>query len=206
MDRNIRVNKTQSPPSIVALRKESVDRNFDTVQIVIVVVKSLSARRAWIEIQGVVSCPLFISWSLSARRAWIEISPAGCWRDARRASLSARRAWIEICPTCQWRRSVKVALRKESVDRNNSLESKQIDPSVSLSARRAWIEISCFWCIINLYESLSARRAWIEILLLSLLSRAVRVALRKESVDRNTFPIRWQFWPGLRRSPQGERG
>ena len=34
-----------------------------------------------------------------------------------------------------------VALRKESVDRNNSLESKQIDPSVSLSARRAWIEI-----------------------------------------------------------------
>ena len=36
---------------IVALRKESVDRNFDAVQIVIVVVKSLSARRAWIEIR-----------------------------------------------------------------------------------------------------------------------------------------------------------
>ena len=36
----------------VALRKESVDRNFDTVQIVIIVVKSLSARRAWIEISG----------------------------------------------------------------------------------------------------------------------------------------------------------
>ena len=34
----------------VALRKESVDRNFHTVQIVIVVVQSLSARRAWIEI------------------------------------------------------------------------------------------------------------------------------------------------------------
>ena len=34
----------------VALRKESVDRNFDAVQIVIVVVQSLSARRAWIEI------------------------------------------------------------------------------------------------------------------------------------------------------------
>ena len=33
----------------VALRKESVDRNFNTVQIVIVIVKSLSARRAWIE-------------------------------------------------------------------------------------------------------------------------------------------------------------
>ena len=35
---------------VVALRKESVDRN-DTVQIIIVIVyASLSARRAWIEI------------------------------------------------------------------------------------------------------------------------------------------------------------
>ena len=36
----------------VALRKESVDRNFYTVQIVIVVMKSLSARRAWIEMKS----------------------------------------------------------------------------------------------------------------------------------------------------------
>ena len=35
---------------LVALRKESVDRNFYTMQIVIIVVESLSARRAWIEI------------------------------------------------------------------------------------------------------------------------------------------------------------
>ena len=34
----------------VALRKESVDRNLNAVQIVIVIMKSLSARRAWIEI------------------------------------------------------------------------------------------------------------------------------------------------------------
>ena len=37
-------------PEEVALRKESVDRNLDAVQIIIVVVQSLSARRAWIEI------------------------------------------------------------------------------------------------------------------------------------------------------------
>ena len=49
-----------------------MDRNVDSVDYIIDYVKSLSARRAW-----------------------IEISPAGCWRDARR-SLSARRAWIEI--------------------------------------------------------------------------------------------------------------
>ena len=34
---------------MVALRKESVDRNLGTVQIIIIVVESLSARRAWIE-------------------------------------------------------------------------------------------------------------------------------------------------------------
>ena len=34
----------------VALRKESVDRNLNAMQIVIIVVESLSARRAWIEI------------------------------------------------------------------------------------------------------------------------------------------------------------
>ena len=40
---------------LVALRKESVDRN-NTVQIIVVIVyASLSARRAWIEMDGVVS-------------------------------------------------------------------------------------------------------------------------------------------------------
>ena len=34
----------------VALRKESVDRNFDAMQVIIIVMESLSARRAWIEI------------------------------------------------------------------------------------------------------------------------------------------------------------
>ena len=45
-------------------------------------------------------------------------------------SLSARRAWIEIFKRLFGIHEEKVALRKESVDRNNSLESKQIDPSV----------------------------------------------------------------------------
>ena len=58
----------------VALRKESVDRNFYYADKDADWVRSLSARRAWIEIvtgeydrSG--NCP----WSLSARRAWIEI-------------------------------------------------------------------------------------------------------------------------------------
>ena len=36
-----------------------------------------------------------------------------------------------------------VALRKESVDRNNTRSQILIDVLQSLSARRAWIEIEC---------------------------------------------------------------
>ena len=95
MDRNHVVLVVPAGCWLVALRKESVDRNITITTICIARKRSLSARRAWIEI--------------------------GCWRDARRAlgvalrkesvdrnrlgfchcrddvsSLSARRAWIEI--------------------------------------------------------------------------------------------------------------
>ena len=78
----------------VALRKESVDRNFDVSLNYKEVLTSLSARRAWIEIQ------VFQRIAKPFR------------------SLSARRAWIEI-PALQiyWLLAL-VALRKESVDRN----------------------------------------------------------------------------------------
>ena len=63
------------------------------------VYKSLSARRAWIEI--VTSLLVYLAlMSLSARRAWIEMAgpsgPAFLYR-----SLSARRAWIEIPGFCR---------------------------------------------------------------------------------------------------------
>ena len=57
------------------------------------------------------------------------------------ASLSARRAWIEIWPVAILLISVKVALRKESVDRNFLLMHMLEGSIRSLSARRAWIEI-----------------------------------------------------------------
>ena len=57
----------------------------------------------------------------------------------------------------------KVALRKESVDRNRF-----------------------FWyCLGTRVSSLSARRAWIEIMALDQYLNEQEVALRKESVDRN---------------------
>ena len=58
----------------VALRKESVDRNCGTSIGLTYDGLSLSARRAWIEMDGSKSSIEEVSKSLSARRAWIEIS------------------------------------------------------------------------------------------------------------------------------------
>ena len=58
---------------------------------------------------------------------------------------------------------MKVALRKESVDRNQTFPPTWTLTAQSLSARRAWIEILFRGCY-----------TWID-----------GVALRKESVDRN---------------------
>ena len=79
---------------------------------------SLSARRAWIEIVITAMTSQISVRSLSARRAWIEIHSArpGTHRPW---SLSARRAWIEILIILYAFIGVLVALRKESVDRNN---------------------------------------------------------------------------------------
>ena len=65
-------------------------------------------------------------------------------------------------------RLIRVALRKESVDRNDPDKDSLTDDVSSLSARRAWIEIRVLVCSVGF----------------------AFVALRKESVDRNTnfFP------------------
>ena len=103
----------------VALRKESVDRNFSVRIYDPRDCWSLSARRAWIEISAACVFTVNLCKSLSARRAWIEIRMyhPGCL-NAR--SLSARRAWIEISNSGRIFRETPVALRKESVDRNKS--------------------------------------------------------------------------------------
>ena len=56
-------------------------------------------------------------------------------------SLSARRAWIEIKSLHFASCSLRVALRKESVDRNTIITQASAELIGSLSARRAWIEI-----------------------------------------------------------------
>ena len=77
----------------------------------------------------------------------------------------------------------KVALRKESVDRNRSMPVAYRDAIMSISARRAWIEMFDF----------------------PVVPSELTVALRKESVDRN-IPLITLLIMLLSRSPQGERG
>ena len=72
VDRNQR-GKSIGVPSMVALRKESVDRNVCMIWNGNFIFKSLSARRAWIEITKLLNSWQKIMVSLSARRAWIEI-------------------------------------------------------------------------------------------------------------------------------------
>ena len=73
VDRNFACTVNHLENTAVALRKESVDRNTLAINSAVVFTKSLSARRAWIEI-GIVVQPNSYRVSLSARRAWIEIS------------------------------------------------------------------------------------------------------------------------------------
>ena len=139
-----------------------MDRNIFGLNVQNLPLRSLSARRAWIEI--IVQLVMIKYLTVALRKESVDRnSTAPVNLMVSTTSLSARRAWIEIfggaCakrlpPVALRKESVdrnhvgnstaalpSVALRKESVDRNSSLESKQIDPSVSLSARRAWIEI-----------------------------------------------------------------
>ena len=105
------------PVLVVALRKESVDRNGLTDNGGLLGTGSLSARRAWIEI-AILNSSHTGNLSLSARRAWIEIVGYKL-SIILPSSLSARRAWIEM---------YTLPLTRTGY--------------VSLSARRAWIEIS----------------------------------------------------------------
>ena len=67
------------------------------------------------------SFPTLQGWlkSLSVRRAWIEMEQLSDPARMAEMSLSVRRAWIEITVFLILLLSGLVALRKESVDRNS---------------------------------------------------------------------------------------
>ena len=102
--------------------------------------KSLSARRAWIEIRKrmlPVQLRFVALRKESVDRNCMEIAyTAGYSVALRKESVDRNR----LSPFPH-RISMGVALRKESVDRNPIVELYYINVLSSLSARRAWIEI-----------------------------------------------------------------
>ena len=167
---------------MVALRKESVDRNLISLSVSTMMSWSLSARRAWIEI---------MQPGLHLQKISVALRKESVDRNARhnarmsRIVVALRKESVDRNKV-QLRGSLRkvVALRKESVDRNKTANRLCKNRSWSLSARRAWIEIWLgVWIVPAPTWSLSARRAWIEI-----------------------GSSRGGGGGSLSRSPQGERG
>ena len=102
---------------VVALRKESVDRNPKLYKALAHVRWSLSARRAWIEI-SVLACSVGFACVALRKESVDRNLDIRYTTSPRPRSLSARRAWIEILNAETLSVSDCVALRKESVDRN----------------------------------------------------------------------------------------
>ena len=96
---------------------------------------------------------MLVLGSLSARRAWIEINHHK--RRLRDGLVALRKESVDrnllIHAHIVY---VAVALRKESVDRNRILRMLRPLPGWSLSARRAWIEILR---LITLHKGFSSR-------------------------------------------------
>ena len=80
--------------------------------------------------------------SLSARRAWIEIPILHQSEYACRVALRKESVDRNFRGGFHNGNSAGVALRKESVDRNTNYSPASLFDLPSLSARRAWIEIS----------------------------------------------------------------
>ena len=122
----------------VALRKESVDRNFMLPSISrkahVALRKESVDRNKRGSSMGKIPCVALRKESVD-RNSATRTAPG-----AARGSLSVRRAWIEIENFRNLVVQASVALRKESVDRNVTLRYVK-SGTKSLSVRRAWIEI-----------------------------------------------------------------
>ena len=110
MDRNIFIRSLMLFFALVALRKESVDRNCYLDNIEIAQAKSLSARRAWIEISD--SAVDSASGTLVAlRKESVDRNDFAGDFFAQNHSVALRKESVDrncrnrFCPTCQWSRS-----------------------------------------------------------------------------------------------------
>ena len=125
---------------MVALRKESVDRNRIAGNLRSAGDPSLSARRAWIEIYN-------RSFAISS--VYVALRKESVDRNHNTLVIFFHLIFVALRKESVDRNLVEltgverlsVALRKESVDRNASAALAAAASALSLSARRAWIEM-----------------------------------------------------------------
>ena len=120
-----------------------MDRNYKGARIWTYWQQSLSARRAWIEIQhrrhGGLLC------GVALRKESVDRNPFSVGYAARRRVALRKESVDRNGLVRVWNYIRKqVALRKESVDRNLKFKFDFFQQFGSLSARRAWIEIQNF--------------------------------------------------------------
>ena len=124
----------------VALRKESVDRNSRLLAMLILVHMSLSARRAWIEMQ--VFQRIAKPFRVALRKESVDRNFAPGQLGASFSLVALRKESVDRNQLRGGPAAAEnVALRKESVDRNGQKFRTYGDVVQSLSARRAWIEM-----------------------------------------------------------------
>ena len=143
--------------------------------------RSLSLRRAWIEIPITSHATRGLT-SLSLRRAWIEINNASnaIYKNNGRSPYGER--GLKLIETILPSRHVQsLSLRRAWIEIDSVMIYKVYH--MSLSLRRAWIEIDYCCYSAPSSPSLSLRRAWIEISPEGRPCPSHRVALLTESVD-----------------------
>ena len=100
---------------VIALRKESVDRNIPSG--ILFYLLSIALRKESVD-RNLSLLVKLRTWKIALRKESVDRNGCGLSVFLLRGSLSARRAWIEISLLKASKTGASVALRKESVDRN----------------------------------------------------------------------------------------
>ena len=155
----------ESSANVVALLTESVDWNLALAQTCVEQSRSLSSRRAWIEMCSIFAVMYNICVALLTESVdWNTCEVNRLCTDGSRSPHGERGLkWGYI-----WPRRIRKLSRSPHGERGLKFyRGKGVYPHMwSLSSRRAWIEIRRFTFKASAhYPSLSSRRAWIEILI-----------------------------------------
>ena len=138
VDRNYQSNAVDQILPGVALRKESVDRNLEAVVVWVAVVVALRKESVDRNPQThIFLCNLLVA----LRKESVDRNKALILADGLlRGSLSARRAWIEIVVEYKRAKEKAVALRKESVDRNSAKTIRRDIASMPVALRKESVD------------------------------------------------------------------